>query len=93
MHKYMVIDMLLCMRTTVDINDELLRAAKAYAAEHNLTMRTLVERALRDALDASRQPRPRAKPQRLPSFTGNGVRHGIDLTDNAGVLDAMDAQP
>lgn len=84
--------MLLCMRTTVDINDELFRAAKAYAAQHNLTLRKLLEQALRDALDDTRTSRSRATPPPLPSFAGNGARHGIDLTDNAALLDAMDAQ-
>lgn len=38
------------MKTTVDIDDELLRKAKVRAAEHGLTLRELVERGLERVL-------------------------------------------
>ena len=42
--------MLSCMRTTMDINDELLRAVKAPAADTRKTLKATVEQALREFL-------------------------------------------
>ena len=39
--------MLLCMRTTMDINDELMRHAKKKAADDGVPLRDVVEDALR----------------------------------------------
>lgn len=48
------------MKTTVEIPDALFREAKRYAADHELTLRELVEAALRKHLQA-----PARKPFRL----------------------------
>ena len=40
--------MLLCMRTTVDINDELMRQIKRLAADEKVSLKQIVERALRE---------------------------------------------
>jgi Arc/MetJ family transcription regulator len=40
----------LCMRTTVEINDELFRTVKAAAAKQNKTLREIVDEALRQYL-------------------------------------------
>ncbi len=42
--------MYLRMRTTIDMNDELLRAVKREAATEQITIREVVERALRTYL-------------------------------------------
>jgi ribbon-helix-helix CopG family protein len=39
------------VKTTVDIDDELLRRAKVHAAESGVTLRALIERALRHELE------------------------------------------
>jgi predicted transcriptional regulator len=41
------------MKTTVDLNDELLRQAKEVARARGMTLRTLLESALRHELDAT----------------------------------------
>ena len=41
------------MKTTVEISDALLRAAKRMAAERNMTLRTIIEAALRRHLEAT----------------------------------------
>lgn len=41
------------MKTTVDIADPILRKAKRLAARKQITLKALIESALRDAIDAS----------------------------------------
>ena len=43
------------MKTTIEISDELANAAKAHAAQHNMTLRSLVERGLREVMRVDRQ--------------------------------------
>ena len=76
------------MRTTLDINDELLKAAKAHAARHGQSLKALVESALREVLH--RPPGRDAAPP-LPTFDGHGLQVGVDLTDNALLEDLMGA--
>lgn len=83
--------MLLCVRTTLDINDELLRAVKAHAAEERTTLKATVERALREFLAGPARPASDAPP--IPVFRGRGVQPGVDLTDNAALEAIMDAEP
>ena len=83
--------MLLCMRTTIDINDELLRAAKAHAAGERKTLKATVEQALREFLAGpARGAVPDAPP--IPVFRGRGVQPGVDLTDNAALEAIMNAE-
>lgn len=83
--------MLLCMRTTIDINGALLRAAKAHAARDRKTLKAVVEQALREFLSKSTRSRGDAPP--IPIFRGAGVQPGVDLTDNAALEDLMNAIP
>ena len=83
--------MLLCMRTTIDINDALLRAAKTRAARDRRTLKAVVEQALREFLSGPARSDRTAPP--IPVFRGVGVQPGVDLTDNAALEDLMDAKP
>ena len=83
--------MLSCMRTTMDINDELLRAVKAHAADTRKTLKATVEQALREFLAGPVRTAPEAPP--IPVFRGQGVQPGVDLTDNAALEAIMDAEP
>ena len=47
--------MLSCMRTTIELNDELLRAARRRAADDGTSVRAVVEAALRGYLGRSRK--------------------------------------
>ena len=89
MHIYASVHMLPCMRTTLDINDRLLAEAKSLAAQRGLSLKALVEEALRERLHA-RADGQRAAP-RLPTYTGAGLQPGIDLTDGTALLEVMDA--
>lgn len=78
--------MLFCMRTTLDLDDALMRRAKAAAAERGITLTALMDRALRDALDAT----PDATSFRLdiPVVEGAGPP-SVDITDRDALFEAM----
>lgn len=78
------------MRTTVRLDERLLAEAKKYAAESGRTLTAVLEDALRETL-ARRRARPRAKPIRLKTVTGGGVRPGVDLDDSASLTDLMES--
>ena len=78
------------MRTTIDINDALLSAAKSHAARSQKTLKALVEQALREFLSGVTRPASDAPP--IPVFRGMGVQPGVDLTDNAALEDLMNAK-
>jgi len=82
--------MFLCMRTTIDIPDDLLAKAKRIAAESRRPLRAVIEDALREALTRRRRS-AKCNPVSLPTFRGGGLRPGVDLDDTASLLDLMDA--
>ena len=83
-------DMLLCMRTTVRLDDRLLAEAKKHAAETGRTLTAVLEDALRETL-ARRSPRVKRKPVRLKTVKGDGLRPGVDLDDSAALFDLMES--
>ncbi|MYN64666.1 MAG: DUF2191 domain-containing protein [Acidobacteria bacterium] len=78
------------MRTTIDINDELLRAAKSHAARDRRPLKAVVEQALRELLAGPARVATDGPP--IPVFRGQGVQPGVDLTDNAALEDRMNAE-
>lgn len=80
--------MLLCMRTTLILDNQLLRQAKARAAEAGGTLTRLVEDALREKLN--RSAATGGPPLQLRTFRGKGVRPGINLDSHAELLDRME---
>jgi len=76
------------MRTTVRLDDHLLAEAKRHAAESGKTLTSVLEQALRESL-ARRSVQANAKPMRLKTVKGGGVRAGVDLDDSASLLDLM----
>ena len=78
------------MRTTIDIDDALLKAVRARAAREHRTLKRVFEQALREYLSSPSGARTDAPP--IPTFRGRGVQPGVDLTDNAALLALMDAE-
>lgn len=79
------------MRTTLRLDDALLREAKRRAADSGRTLTALFEEALREKL--LRRPLPgKVGRVRLPSFRGKGLQPGVDLDDTAALLDLMDGR-
>jgi hypothetical protein len=80
------------MRTTLRLDDRILREAKRIAAETGKTLGAVVEDLLREALLRRRAPRAPQGRLRLPTFRGKGVRPGVDLDDSAGLLERMEEE-
>lgn len=77
------------MRTTVRLDEPLLREVKSEAARLGMTLTAMIEEALRERLARAAntsEPRSRA---RLPTFRGRGLAPGVDLDDSAALLDLM----
>lgn len=78
------------MKTTLDIDDELLVKAKAASARERKSLTTLIEEGLRLRL---RRPSPSrdAASKRVPVYRGEGgLRAGVDPLSNRSLLDAAD---
>lgn len=86
--------MLVCMRTTIRLDDELLSMAKRHASEAGTTLTALIEESLRERLyrRADRGGSAEADTVRLRTCGGDGTLPGIDLDDGATLLDAMDGR-
>lgn len=78
------------MRTTVRLDHRLLEQAKAEARKQHKTLTSLIEEGLHLVLGAESTTRRRKKVV-LPVYgrTG-GVRPGVDLSNNASLLDIME---
>jgi hypothetical protein len=76
------------MRTTVNIDDRLLRQAKLAATRSGRSLSDLVDDGLRLLL---RRAAPDARDlSALPTFGGSGLRPGVDLEDKAALLELLD---
>lgn len=80
------------MRTTVRLDEALLERARQEAARRRVTLTSLIEQGLRLVLrrPLKRGDRPRVA---LPECgAGGGTLPGVDLNDNAKLLDRMDGR-
>ncbi len=78
------------MRTTIRLDEQLLKEAKQLAARSGKSLTAVIEDALRESLSRQQSGAPR-KPVRLPTVNGKGPLPGVDLDDTATLLDLMDA--
>jgi hypothetical protein len=77
------------MKTTLDINDQLLADAKALAAQQRTSLTRLIEEGLQLRLRAQAAP-ARQRAARLPVFKGRGgLVAGVDPLSNKSLLDAL----
>jgi len=82
--------MLICMRTTLNLDDHLMRAVKRRAAETGRSLTATVETALREFVQQEAKP---ARPYRLRWVTvRGGVQPGVDLTDRDALLERMEGR-
>lgn len=77
------------MRTTIQLDDQLLAEAKQEALRTGRTLTALIEQALRESLARCRHTEP-ADPIELPTFGGRGLRPGVDLDDMANLVEMME---
>jgi hypothetical protein len=76
------------MKTTLDINDQLLANAKALAAQQRTSLTRLIEEGLQLRL-RTQAVAPRGK-QRLPVIKGRGgLLAGVDPLSNKAMLEAL----
>jgi hypothetical protein len=76
------------VRTTVTLDDDLYRRAKAKAARTGRTVSGLIEDAVRESLRPRRRSGGNVPP--LPTYGRKGVLPGVDLADNGALRDLMD---
>ncbi len=78
------------MKTTLNLNDQLLADAKALAAQQRTSLTRLIEEGLQLRLRAQAGSAKRARP-RLPVFHGRGgLVKGVDPLSNKALLRALD---
>ena len=79
--------MILHMRTTLIIDDGVMRRLKAEAARQKRTLTALVDEALRSHLD--RRPTARQMPAPLPTFSSRPL---VDVSDRDALYQAMEGR-
>ena len=90
LHIYADNDTFLCMRTTIEISEELLRQAKKRAADERAPLREVIEAALRFYLGK----RPKNKRYELKWRTEKGhMLPGVRLDDRDALFNLMEGRP
>lgn len=80
--------MFMCMRTTLNLDDDLMRSIKQHAASTGRTLTSLVEESLRELL-VRVESSERCYTLDWVTVEG-GVQPGVDLTDRDALLDRME---
>lgn len=76
------------MRTTITIDEHLLEEVRKRAAERRQTVSQVIEESVRESLLRHGDEAP--TPFRVRAFPSGGYQPGVDLDDNAGLLDLID---
>lgn len=83
------------MRTTIQIDTDLLKAIQKLAIQRGQSVTSIVEDALRELLIRQRaQQRATSRRERvqLVTFEGNGLLPGVNLDDSASLLELMETK-
>ena len=78
------------MRTTIRLDEKLLKEAKRQAAEAGTTLTSIIEDSLRERLARAKSTTRKRERIRLHTTGRGGVRPGVDLDDSASLSDVMD---
>ncbi|HMS86194.1 MAG TPA: CopG family transcriptional regulator [Nitrospira sp.] len=78
------------MRTTIRLDDHLLKSAKRLAHDTGKSLTAVIEDALRQTLARQTTSKQTRKSVKLTTVSGHGVRPGIDLNDSAALLAFME---
>ena len=78
------------MRTTITIDEQLLADVKRRAATTGQTISQVIEDAVRESLLRDRYVDVAEPEVDLPTWSGGGFQPGVDINDNAAVLDLME---
>ncbi len=79
------------MRTTIRLDEDLLRAAKAYASQTGKTLTAVIADSLRESL-ARYEVHEQRERVCLVTVDGEGLQPGVDLDDSANLLDLMEGE-
>jgi hypothetical protein len=80
------------MRTTVRLNEGLMREVKAEATRRGETVTALIERGLRLVLASAAKPAQRRRVVLPVSKQRGGTLPGVDLNNSAALLDIMEGR-
>ena len=80
------------MRTTIRLDDELLKQAKKASERQGRTLTSFIDEAVRQMLARSERPAPRKKVKLPVSRATRGTLPGVDLNDSASLLDIMEGR-
>jgi len=80
------------MKTTVEINESLLRRAKQRAATDGTTLRGIIEQALQRLLDEMDRPARGIRLRDARFRGGTGPAPGVDLSDWSSIRGSIEAQ-
>ena len=84
--------MFICMRTTLDIDDTLLKKAKARARQTHRTLTGVIEEALRQTL-AGTPPAGESPPYKLSLKTVRGtLLPGVDISDRDSLYERLEGR-
>lgn len=75
------------MRTTIDIDEQLLAYAKLQAVQQGRTLKQVIEDALREFFSRHHLQQD---PVKLETASGAGLKLGIDLDNSRSLSDIMD---
>ena len=79
-----------CVQTTLRMEEELLRKAKAVAVEEGETLTAFIEGAIRQRLEARNNAQTAPRPP-IPLASGaGGLLPGIDIDDTSSLVDVME---
>ena len=79
------------MRTTIRLDDQLLKQTKEYAARTGRTLTAVIEDSLREMF-ATQKKVENSPPLELTVVSGRGLQPGVDLDDSAALLDLMESR-
>lgn len=78
------------MRTTIRLDDQLLKSAKRLAHDTGKSLTAVIEDALRQTLARQAAGKQTRKPVKLTTVSGQGPHPGVDLNDSAALLAFME---
>ncbi len=78
------------VRTTIRLDEQLLRDAKKHAAETGRTLTAVIEDAVRESLARGKRQDSENKKFSLPTFNMGPPLPGVDLDNSAALLELME---
>ena len=83
---------MMIMRTTLTIDESIMKAIKQKAAQEGRPLKAVVGDALRLGLGLMREPRAARGKFKLTVVDGNGLQPGVRLDDRDTLYDLMDGR-